>query len=596
MKYGSIDDLADDRYIKGHCYSNNDKPIDIKSLELMFLYINEYKLFQNTEINLNARYNINFKDGQLYINKNENFVDLFGEDINLKIFCGKNGTGKTTIINILRDIDKISPKHCILVLKDKNNKFITNKRGLNIIVEDYLSPTTCNTAMDDSFNIASLSMSLSKQNNVLYCTKRKLIHNYMLYPHLYNKDERNPIFDHFEIRFWDFEENINKILSEILSLEKRSAYDAYPEDLYKHFQLNPVQYIFFKKANSEFYETFKPDDCSLPEFISDVNLERYIDNMFDKFRSEIGLNDRDYSEMNEELVTLIYQTPYLINSDLKDKNIPIFREYKLNEKKYLKIMDNFESLVKEIFKLMSYHSFFEDNFLLDKCDNYLIEMYYLKPFKLQGLNRIYAKNYSEGEYSRIKMVTDLVTAIYDDGSENTILLNDEIDAHIHPDWAKNYIYEYLNIIKENNIYLEKRTNKKIYNSKKFNIVLTTHSPFILSDVTNDYIEYLEKDGMFGNIKKDKSSIPQTFAGNILQMFANNFFLDSTMGIYSKKVLQEVISFLSNEKINNAIILFSNMNKEDKLKKCREIINLVGDDILRKILQEKLKRFENNETN
>ena len=182
MSIGDIEELGYDDRIKGHCFSNNNAPIDYDSLELFFLYIHHYKVFTNVPINLNGRYEFiyNRATNSLVINKNEKFVDLYGEDINLKVFCGKNGTGKTTIIDIIRDIDHLKEKECFIVLKDKNNKFITNNRNLKI---NYLTSKfkICKNKIDSSFNISSLSLSKNKQKNVVYNTERKIIHNYMLY-------------------------------------------------------------------------------------------------------------------------------------------------------------------------------------------------------------------------------------------------------------------------------------------------------------------------------------------------------------------------------------------------------------------------------
>ena len=601
MTYGSIEDLADDNYYsKGHCYSNNNNDVDMNSLELMFLYVNDYKLFKNVPINLNAHYEFEFKnDNSLYIKENKDFVNLFGSDINLKIFCGKNGTGKSTIINLLRDIDSIKSKKCFIVLKDKNSKFITNKRDLNIILNN--ENFACQYAMDNNFKISSLSMSLNKQNNVAFCTKRKLTHNYMLYKSLYDKCVCNSLFDHFEIRFWEFEENIKRIISKISLSEQRSTYDIYPEDLYTYFQTNPLKYIILKKTNEEFYENFKPKDFILSNIISETDIIKYIDALFQNFMDYSHIKVRNYGELNNELLKFIYNFPYIANSisNYNHGDEYLFKEYPLNNDYYIDMMEEFEDLVKDVFEIMAYQPFFEGSFLLNRSDNDFIELFYLKPFKKVGINRIYPESYSEGEFSKIKMVTDLITSIYGDNTEKTILLNDEIDAHIHPSWAKDYLYEYLNIIKENNMFVREnldKKQKKSYNTKKLNIIITTHSPFILSDVTNEYIEYLDKSDTNGFLK-DKSQIHNTFAGNILQMFANNFFLDSTMGKYSKEILKEIISFLSNEKISQPFIVFaSDMSETDKLNKCKQIINSVGDDILRRILQEKLERFKQNETN
>ena len=62
--------------------------------------------------------------------------------------------------------------------------------------------------------------------------------------------------------------------------------------------------------------------------------------------------------------------------------------------------------------------------------------------------------------------------------------------------------------------------------------MATHSPFILSDTTNDYVEFIEKNrNNRAILSKDIKAIENTFAGNIMQMFEENFFLTSSIGEY-----------------------------------------------------------------
>lgn len=598
MKFENIDNYSR-KYIKGHCYSNNEKEIDFNSLELLFLYAKDYKLFKDTGINLNARYTFEYcpNNRVLNIQKNHKFIDLFGKNINLKIFCGENGTGKTTILELINNMDMIGPNKGFIVLKDKNNKFITTKRSLRINYNDKMYE--CNKVMDSNFTIKSLiNDSRDRWNQYSCCTKRNLYENYAQYPHLYSKNPKEKFFDGFELRFFNFEKNIEKILHKVLVNEKLPINAIEPEELYQYFQLNPFQYILLSQANEDFYDYYRPHDFHFPEDISAAVILDFLQNCFYIYCTTAGLNQTRQDNINKELLDYIYNIENILET--KDNiNITksVFSDNDYLFKGYCSTLDYQDLLEKAndcllfIFdSVIAYQPCFKMSTYFNRDVNKYLNICYFKPYKLVDKKRIYPEDLSVGEYARIKMITDLITVLNNESEEISILLNDEIDAHIHPAWAKDYLYEYMNTFK-NDMHVKP---KIMY--KKLNIIMTTHSPFILSDVTNDYVEYLEKQGNCGHIR-EKSPIQNTFAGNILQMFADNFFLDSTMGKFSKKVLQEVIAFLSNQSLySTPILLKSSLSHEQKKKLCKKIIDSVGDDILKKMLEEKYERFITNEKN
>lgn len=597
MKYDDTEDYSIS-YIKGHCYSNNNKDVDFNSLELLFLYVQDYKLFQNKEINLNPRYIFDYSpcSKSLNINKNKNFIDLFGKNINLKVFCGENGTGKTTILEFIKNMDMISPSKGFIVLKDKNNKFITTKRSLNISFNN--KEYCCNSVMDSNFTIKSLiNDNQERWNPDLYCTKRNIYENYAQYPDLYNKYSKQPLFNGFELRFFNFEKNIEKILHKFLDSIKLAINEIEPSELYRYFRLYPLQYIVLSQAEIEFFDRYSQriEDDTLTEGISAVDVENSLQQAFLNYSSEIGLKEKTINNLNDELIGYIYNHLNIVQSENSlHKEISedsFFKGYDTKKYDYQDLLEDVNDCLLFIFQsIIPQGDCFKMNMVFDRDVHKHINLLYFKPYNLVGEKRVYPEDLSVGEYARLKMITDLITLLNDKSEETSILLNDEIDAHMHPGWAKDYLYEYIGTI--NN---DKHPKPKIMH-KKLNIIMTTHSPFILSDVTNDYVEYLEKQGNCGYIR-EKHPIQNTFAGNILQMFADNFFLDSTMGKYSKTILQEIVTFLSNGELYlQPLFLKPYFSRDKKLKLCKMVIDSVGDEILKKMLQEKYERFIKNEKN
>lgn len=152
--------------------------------------------------------------------------------------------------------------------------------------------------------------------------------------------------------------------------------------------------------------------------------------------------------------------------------------------------------------------------------------------------------------------------------ENVNIILDEIELYFHPDMQRTFINDLLEVI-EHTGYLE--------NILSLNIILVTHSPFILSDIPKSNIMYLHEDKDF----KGEDDIGETFGANIHTLLDNSFFMENgLMGKFAKKSIQELIDSISKGDDNS---------KNEILKK----INIIGEPILRnKLLEMYYEAFPN----
>ena len=106
------------------------------------------------------------------------------------------------------------------------------------------------------------------------------------------------------------------------------------------------------------------------------------------------------------------------------------------------------------------------------------------------------------------------------------LVLDEIELCFHPEYQRTFIYNLLNFIKRLGL------NKKC----AFNIILATHSPFILSDIPDCNILYL-KDGHQAN----QMITVNSFGANIHDLLRQSFFLENgATGEFAKHLIQQII--------------------------------------------------------
>jgi hypothetical protein len=109
-----------------------------------------------------------------------------------------------------------------------------------------------------------------------------------------------------------------------------------------------------------------------------------------------------------------------------------------------------------------------------------------------------------------------------------------------------------------------------------NIILITHSPFILSDIPLPKVLFLEE----GRQKEKKMN---TFGGNIGEMLYDSFFMDSTIGAFAEEKIKRLI------KIKKGINPVTNKHltkEETKLyeieKKC--VFDNIGDVVLKSLIK------------
>lgn len=124
-----------------------------------------------------------------------------------------------------------------------------------------------------------------------------------------------------------------------------------------------------------------------------------------------------------------------------------------------------------------------------------------------------SKFHKENNYSPIEY--KYVNAIFD-----------EVELYFHPDMQRTFIYNLLHGLKQ----------IPFRSIRSLQIMLVTHSPFILSDIPKQNILFLNKQG-----HRADSNCMHTFGANIHSMLRHSFFLNQgSMGQYAKHLVKEAI--------------------------------------------------------
>lgn len=158
---------------------------------------------------------------------------------------------------------------------------------------------------------------------------------------------------------------------------------------------------------------------------------------------------------------------------------------------------------------------------------------------------------------------------------NINVILDEIELYYHPNLQRNFIQDLLISFQNNYV-----NNEQI---KGINIVLSTHSPFILSDIPSRNVLRLEN-GIPSN-KEQKG----TFGANIHDLLDDSFFLkEGAMGQFSREYIESIAYEIKDaESINDK-------DADELAKKIDLIEEPIINERLQYLLSEKSNRKDKNQ--
>jgi len=526
------------RYIK-----NNGRYLKGVLMELVYLWIEDYKNIKKQGFNFSPRFECNYDKGTkaLDINKKESLDNFFGKNINVTAIVGENGSGKSNLLELISDIgyyenpyrEKEYPSSFseliqVTIYYDKfKNKLFIYKKNIIAIVNNKSSITDEEITNESIQKILITPTPTHSQKEYLQLLDF-LINNNINFP-----------FDIPEIISFGIHDDYYDLLNliENKNFKFHEQYSPFEEDKEKRFKIFHILLIL------AYLKNYKIDfNIQASEVYDDTILE-----LEKKISEDIKLKIRSFIKIPLEDFSVI--TNHYINI----KNIS----------------NNFFKTYIEIIKR--------------KNNQELLEFKGKKVFNFDFYPKM-----SDGQYQ----FTYIFNTIYSQINQDTIILCiDEGENYLHPNWQKKYI-NYLHEFLKNN-----------FHNKQIHLILTSHSPFLLSDLPKENVIFLDKfdektkekylklniDGLENgnciNVSKEIKLNP--FGANIHTLLSHGFFMkDGLMGEFSKN------------KINGVLKLLKQKNKLSKKneKVCKNIISIIGEAILKSTLETMLTdKLNPNET-
>ncbi|MBY0203732.1 ATP-binding protein [Paenibacillus cucumis (ex Kampfer et al. 2016)] len=501
-----------------------------RPLKFSLLYLNRYRGIKSQLIDFDHKftYDVNTKELKISLNSDE-IPNFYGNKVySLSCIVGKNGMGKTSTVDFLRD---------------------TFFRLIHIIKEKRIS---CNNGVVNELEYEPYKI---MENNI----------EFFIVFHLGDQPY--------------YLTNINSTMTSGAHSFNHKAYKSRNE-------LSKVVY---------FSSMLSVNQDSLFDIEELIKREKE-DNEEDYAKSLIDSRHVDYSENSSFIEKRNVIKNAIINKDTRDRPSETFNKdlcYQLAfldylvQEELLKYFDFPED--KNFFVLSTLSEPPETQILVENLDENLnsISQFLTLPdaklghfssgqhAKFSFLSKLYWFLEGHGKYS--KTFENLAgTQLFSDDQalqkgETALLFVDEGELYYHPEWQRNYIKILIDLIHASKT------------ESKFQIVITTNSPFIISDVLSEDISYLSK---------EDTEFDQTFGQNIHKLLTHNFFMNYTIGEFSRKFIVDVSELLSPDENNNIKPKISTFLKqyfdtpfesEQLYEKMSQLINKIGELVYREKL-------------
>ena len=642
----------------------------LKNLNInrIYKFYDNYDFYNNGKIIDNFVEVVDYKNVTEIAEKDKLAKDFFSTKINISAIVGKNGSGKSTIIDLfIAAINQISLSlRKSGILNTTADLESTNTGHENIIhCELYYE-------IDDNFFQIIIKDSDFLFNNINGENKFDLKHffyseiiSYSIYAFnswevgdwidcLFHKNDSyqipiviNPKRENKEDRLAGII-NVNtesyllqqRLLSILLSNVKFKVTDNLSTEYLKlnlknsrsfhilnndqhgkeYAEEEEIEQEFYKLLNSQYGIQFSMDNTTTPPA-----LYKNLNSVLEEFKIKYDINN-----------TIIPEIQYRIDNYILYKIVSICEKYvgynnfiiKLDEgnrfyfidiKSFLIKIENNESHI--IFKLKQVINFIKNyeniwkKYLHENLINInkLSEELILKVDKNSPLiellpppifqTKLFSKNgtdiletISSGERQLIHTIS---TIIYHLTNLNSVekdellvqynyvnIVLDEIELYFHPEFQKHFVKRLVDEV----------SKLKLKNIKGINVLIISHSPFILSDIPKQNVLFLEKGKPVG-LERYKNT--NTFAANISNLLADSFFIgDGLIGEYAKSKITETIDWLNTikeEHLKNEKLMKNNFEqlyfKKDHYK---GIIEIIDERVIKNKLMEMYSEVFGNE--
>lgn len=567
-------------------------------MKICFVWVEKFRNFTDLGINLSSEIKFEYNSKNNALNYDEVIPlpdDFFGERIcEVTGIIGKNGSGKSNALELICKAlkgGKSDVGYDFFIITKENNqlkcyfhfrelKMINHANNLDIVFEEYpnkinpLKVIFFSNVFDDRRNdfnteIADISVNNLHNRKFNVARNKKLSDfekqiNFIGSKHFQILETNVPNKILISLKLWnnrlnfasqrftyrDNQEKMNKI---------RSFFRSRLRELTDQNRLiQAIKYGFFL----DIYEKISRDYSRKGEF-RDILL-----NQFDTFIESISINGYT-DEITDEFIYFIENR---MDSLIIENQFDLFEfynedehSYSNNQKKpliseqleFIKNIKNHFSLISLIVTNDKSRNRTSENFIIDYDNKNSIRIIneFIRLFESSNYIDVNWLGISSGH----KAYLNLFSSIYDEvrylKTQNLLICIDEGDLYLHPKWQIEFFDKLITVLP--NVF-----------SGNIQLILTSHSPFLLSDLPKQNITILDE-GLINSTSNGIDLTINTFGGNLYDLYSEPFFLgDKRTSDFAYNKIKSLI-----EKVESRTY-----NKVEKIELLK-LTNIIGDEII-----------------
>jgi predicted ATPase len=536
--------------------------------KLVYIYVENFSRFEPIFLNLSNDFHCQIIEKSLFIHERRNFFkDLLGESVvDINVIAGENGVGKTQLLKMLAELacgattlDYISGYDYVLVYQTAEQELVINT---NIDITYYPEPLP-GFSLRENENITS---------PVVYYSPFLDFNPLDIRP----REKRKPIIDislsHYIMQDTQQTQKKMDIIPTILTLKANSILRQIdfiaqkPVDVEIPFALPNGVYVRFNRLAVE------RDDISIDDKELFDKLNAYSARFF-RESEDIGIAQSTMAKLMfyRNLLSLFF----LSVNNQKSQSILHHRfgdgltseidayegedPYALIElfQRFFQSDDVFMNGIFQRLTTLAFAFIDSEGTTIDfgSANNHLTISVQAGDQRLvRLLNEIFEpednqsniyitkelihfisfdwRNFSSGE----KSFLDLFARLFDakkqlkNPSDTVLLLLDEAEIGFHPEWQKRFVSSLV-------IFLN-----AVFTGYSLQVIIATHSPLVLSDFPSERVHLFKREGEL--VVRGMSF--GTFAQNIPELLARDFFIDTTLiGNFSKLYIDNILEAIHN---------------------------------------------------
>ncbi|WP_203363653.1 AAA family ATPase [Bacillus sp. REN10] len=594
-------------------------------MELLYIWVEDYGIIKEQGFNFGGEFLFEYckQSEVLSFRKNANYIpDLFNtldhpnsNIINVTAIIGQNGSGKTTILELIRNniIKSKRKKNKILIIcagdSSQNAQFVCYGSEISIKNKSQLIKNK-KFRFEDEYPINEQPYTLS---GVTMFQKKYGIYYSSIFDsqeEFYDYSECN-LSTNFLVKYDsnDLESNlINSVTIHKFSEIRRqimfarefpktpnSAFEI-PFEIPKNIFITPVEFII---SGVPLYK--------YKRFINKVN--EALDTYTITCSYTLNKKEDDDEKLSRELLRCkFYKTIFNVFfydvCKLPSPNNFYNGNLRLSDLRGKTILDKLDYFFNKINRIEKADLFFSHSHLLEvlneiieivdnKCISSNSIMLRINSLRLNNLLQAYSQTLKENQYlifewrnlssgerallnlfSRFHATRSSYELVKEAGwsfNHTVLILIDEAELYLHTQWQKELFFNLLQFL------------QYVYSDYKLQIIFTSNSPFIVSELPHSNVIFIKKDGGKSRVIDQLPENNLTFASNIHTLLSNTFFMqDGLIGRFAKY------------KINKLLNLIVNSSSEELDKNHEEIeklIGIIGEPIIKNklsnLLQERL---------